>query len=63
LEKKLSIPEEVEDDEEGSAGPAETTRATEVSSTDKAEDEVTKGVEIQKTEPKDADKTGVSVGD
>jgi hypothetical protein len=64
LEKKLSIPEEAEDDdEEGEPAAAETTKAVAVSATDKAEEEAAKGTETQKTEPKDADKAGVSVGD
>ncbi|OAP55679.1 hypothetical protein AYL99_09831 [Fonsecaea erecta] len=61
LEKKLSIPEEDDDGEDA----VETTpsKAVEVSSTDKAESEATKGTKPQETEPKDADKAGVSVGD
>ncbi|KIW63162.1 hypothetical protein PV04_10030 [Phialophora macrospora] len=64
LEEKLSIPEEGEgDDEGGEPAAANTTKAAAVSTTDKAEEEATKGTEIQKTEPKDADKAGLSVGD
>jgi hypothetical protein len=65
LEKKLSIPEEAEDDddEEGEPAAAKTTEAAAVSATEKAEEEAAKGTETQKTEPKDADKAGVSVGD
>ncbi|KIX97507.1 uncharacterized protein Z520_06959 [Fonsecaea multimorphosa CBS 102226] len=61
LEKKLSIPEE-DDDGEDAVETAQS-KATEVASTDKVEDEVTKGTDPQETEPKDADKAGVSVGD
>ncbi|EXJ54043.1 hypothetical protein A1O7_09380 [Cladophialophora yegresii CBS 114405] len=61
LEKKMSIPEE------GDAGDdnvtSTTTKVPAVSTTDKAEEKATKGIETQKTEPKDADKAGVSVGD
>ncbi|OCT46193.1 hypothetical protein CLCR_01208 [Cladophialophora carrionii] len=64
LEKKMSIPEEeVGDDNKEEQATSTTTKAAAVSTTDKAEEEAAKGVETQKTEPKDADKAGVSVGD
>ncbi|KIW25770.1 hypothetical protein, variant [Cladophialophora immunda] len=67
LEKELSIPEENDDEDDDDDGEDAVeiaqSKATEVTSTDKAENEATKGTEPQKTEPKDADKAGVSVGD
>lgn len=59
LEQKLSIPEGDEDDDEDDKEAKETA----VSSSDAVEEAVTKGTEPQKTEPKDADMAGVSVGD
>ena len=64
LEKKMAIPEE---EEEGHAkGEPQTepaTKASAVSATDRAEEEVSKGTDTRKTDPKDADKAGFSVGD
>ncbi|KAH0829793.1 hypothetical protein AYO21_06725 [Fonsecaea monophora] len=62
LEKKLSIPEEDDDDAEDAVETTQS-KAAEVSSTDKAENAATEGTAPQKTDPKDADKAGVSVGD
>ncbi|OAL34120.1 hypothetical protein AYO20_06575 [Fonsecaea nubica] len=62
LEKKLSIPEEDDDDAEDAVETTQS-KAAEVSGTDKAENAATEGTEPQKTDPKDADKAGVSVGD
>lgn len=65
LEKRLSIPEEDEDDDEeeeyGKRSKATTTVV--VSSTDKAEEAVTTGEDIEEADPKDASKAGASVGD
>ncbi|EXJ59454.1 uncharacterized protein A1O5_12079 [Cladophialophora psammophila CBS 110553] len=61
LEKKLSIPEEDDDGDDAVEIPE--SKATEVSSSAKGENEAAKGTEPQKTEPKDADKAGVNVGD
>jgi hypothetical protein len=64
LEKKLSIPEEdAEDEVEEATSNVTKIEAKEVSSTDKVEEEVTKGVNPQETDAKAADKAGVSVGD
>ena len=62
LEKRSMIPEEDEDDEDHT--PAKSvTKASAVATTDEAEKEATKGTDTQKTDPKDADQAGVSVGD
>ncbi|KIX04133.1 uncharacterized protein Z518_07686 [Rhinocladiella mackenziei CBS 650.93] len=58
--KKLGIREEKNEDDEDE-GEEEKDRV--VTSTDKVEEEVTKGTDTQKTGANDADKAGVSVGD
>ncbi|EXJ82550.1 hypothetical protein A1O3_06363 [Capronia epimyces CBS 606.96] len=59
LERKLSI-QEVDEESDEEEEDEEKIKAT---STDEAEQEVTKGTEPQKTDAKDADQAGVSVGD
>jgi len=68
MEKKWSIPEEGEEDEEDedeadATKPVETTKASTVSATDGGEAKATKYTDIQETDPKDADRAGISVGD
>jgi len=60
LEKRMSIEEEDEEDDADGGGKE---KEKVVTSTNAVEEEVTKGTETQETEPKDADKAGVSVGD
>jgi hypothetical protein len=64
LEKKLSIQEEEEgSDEEDEAEARAREKEMGVTSTDKAEEQATKGTEPQATDAKDAEHAGVSVGD
>ncbi|KEF57686.1 uncharacterized protein A1O9_05604 [Exophiala aquamarina CBS 119918] len=73
LEKKLSILEEDEDDDDEGEDEdhddddddekVKDAKPAVVSSTDKAEAEATKSADVEKGDPKDASKAGVSVGD